>query len=798
MSSPMAPKPTFRDRIEARVSVLRKLEKYSWVTRAINNNLMWGIIFTLLVTLLLVPLEGIDTKTYQINDVVDQAIIAPEDIRIPDEFSTNQKKQERINSLQTIYIYNDRQWRSYAEQIDQMFNIAAELVFNEQLRLVQPRIGGGEDYAVSTAELADSKQVLRRLQANIERSVQLQVPEEVLQALLRLEFADELRQSIHSIIEEVMGKPIVNTTLYPPRETGYQLIPRHDAGKSGESIVPLTTARARMKQMAETALPGGSDAKMIIEWLQNLVEPTSVADEAKMREQLASAQQVETLYFDVKRGEVIVRKGDRISNQDQLAKVNYILNSRSEGINLVYKAIAILVFTSVFLYALYKFAELRKRRRKISFQLFLMLCLILFTNIVSIKIVMAIGESLAGSIAGNAQSYYWAIPFAMGSMLVTLLVGTQIAVLYAVVLVFLSGFLVNGVFNLVVFALIGCFISIYGVRQYKERTAVIKSGIILGLFNMVTIFLLNLNAGNLDFDQTLLVSTLIGFTGGILTSFLVSFMLPILESLFKVITDIKLLELSNHEHPLLRNLFLNAPGTFQHSIVVGYLSEAAASSINANSLFCRVACLYHDIGKMLKPLYFVENSDDHGKKHDKLSPHMSALIISSHVKEGIELARKYRLPESIIDIIPQHHGTKLIKYFFEKARKNKKADDVQVKEEEFRYPGPKPQTREAGIIMIADGVEAAARSLDEPTPGRLKGTIKAIIDNTFLDGQLDECDLTLKDLTKISEAFLKILLSMKHERIKYPGFNLDKQAEKENGLKEEDNDGSDSSANGDG
>jgi len=267
-----------------------------------------------------------------------------------------------------------------------------------------------------------------------------------------------------------------------------------------------------------------------------------------------------------------------------------------------------------------------------------------------------------------------------------------------------------------------------------------------------------------------------GFLGGLLAAAEATIVLPVLESLFQITTDIKLLELSNHEHPLLRELFMRAPGTFQHSIMVGYLAEAAAAAVGANPLFCRVACLYHDIGKMLKPGYYVENTNEEMvDRHKELTPHMSALVIISHIKDGTELARRYRLPESIIDIIPQHHGTKLIRFFYEKERSRRDPEMGQVAESEFRYPGPKPQTRDAGIIMIADGVEASARSLADPSTSRLKGVIKTIIEDTFLDGQLDECDLTLKDLTKISDAFLTVLSSMHHERIKYPGVDLEKR-----------------------
>jgi putative nucleotidyltransferase with HDIG domain len=252
---------------------------------------------------------------------------------------------------------------------------------------------------------------------------------------------------------------------------------------------------------------------------------------------------------------------------------------------------------------------------------------------------------------------------------------------------------------------------------------------------------------------------------------LISFILPMLESLFDVLTDIRLLELSNLSNPLLSQLALKAPGSYNHSILVGTLAEEGAKAIGANSLFCRVAAFYHDVGKITHPEYFVENQRGINP-HDRLTPSMSSLIISSHVKDGIKLAREAGLPEQIIDIIPQHHGTRLMTFFYEKARNSDDPSLSGMKETDFRYPGPKPQTREAAIFMLADAVEAAARTVDEPTPNRLREVIRKVTNAIVLDGQLDSCDLTFVDLEKIQEAFLRLLLSIHHRRVEYPGFDF--------------------------
>ena len=255
---------------------------------------------------------------------------------------------------------------------------------------------------------------------------------------------------------------------------------------------------------------------------------------------------------------------------------------------------------------------------------------------------------------------------------------------------------------------------------------------------------------------------------------LANFLVPAFESLTGTITDIRLLELSNPNLPLLKKLASAAPGTFQHSLAMANLAEAAAEAIGANPLLARVCCYYHDIGKIVKPEYFVENQRGENP-HDHLTPWMSALVVSNHVKAGLELAREHRLPEPIRNAITTHHGTKLIRYFYSRAKELESPDHGEVQETEFRYPGPKPQSKEMGIIMLADAVEAAARTLQEPTPGRIQGMIDMIIKNMLEDGQLDECELTLKDVEKVSAAFFWVLTNSFHGRVDYPGFEFNRR-----------------------
>ena len=254
--------------------------------------------------------------------------------------------------------------------------------------------------------------------------------------------------------------------------------------------------------------------------------------------------------------------------------------------------------------------------------------------------------------------------------------------------------------------------------------------------------------------------------GGIGAGVVTAGIAPLVEIAFDYTTDIKLLELANLDHPILRKLMIEAPGTYHHSVIVGSMVEAAASEIGANPLLAKVCGYYHDIGKIKKPMYFIENQTNGKNRHDKLAPSMSSLILIAHIKNGVEIARENKLGQDIIDSIRQHHGTSFISFFYEKAKKQKGKDAVNI--DDFRYPGPKPMTKEAALVMLADVVEAASRTLDNPTTSRIQGLVQNLINKIFSDGQLENCELTLKDLHNIAKSFNNILSGIYHHRIEYP------------------------------
>ncbi len=305
-----------------------------------------------------------------------------------------------------------------------------------------------------------------------------------------------------------------------------------------------------------------------------------------------------------------------------------------------------------------------------------------------------------------------------------------------------------------------CVSSILLVNKAHKRTTVIRAGFIAGLIQLASLILIEyLWINSPERYIMLLLSSLI-------SGIVVLGVLPVFEYLLQTVTNISLLELADSHHPILQRMILEAPGTYHHSLIVGNLSDTACNAIGANGLLARIGSYYHDIGKLQKPEYFIENQQIKNNLHDTLSPTMSKMIIMNHIKEGLELAKKHSLSPALWDFIQRHHGNSLVYYFYRRALEGKE-EDQEVTEEGFRYPGPKPNTKETAVVLLADSVEAATRALKDPTPAKIEEVVHKIINNKFIDGQLDECDLTLKDLEKISSVFTKILSGIYHSRVNY-------------------------------
>jgi putative nucleotidyltransferase with HDIG domain len=374
--------------------------------------------------------------------------------------------------------------------------------------------------------------------------------------------------------------------------------------------------------------------------------------------------------------------------------------------------------------------------------------------------------SLEGAVFG--------MPVAAGAMLITLLFDFHTAIFFSFIISLLTGlWLGDAIFP--VYAFVGSLTAAFSVIRCKKRSALVRGGLFVGAASIFTAVILLLSQGQL-FTERAISALIFAASTTLSVPAVVSLFLPVLEYVFHITTDISLLELLDLNQPLMKSLMINAPGTYHHSVIVGNLVESSAEAVGVNPLLARVSAYYHDIGKIKMPDYFVENYTTAVSKHDKLTPHMSSMIIGSHVKEGIELAAHQKLPQAIIDIIQQHHGTSLMTYFYQKAKDQFAGDHPS--EDDYRYLGPKPQTRVAALVMMADAVEAASRVLTDPTPARISALVDRIINHIFLEGQLDECELTLKDISEIKKHFTFILTGILHKRVDYPGFDFGEQPKK--------------------
>jgi hypothetical protein len=351
-------------------------------------------------------------------------------------------------------------------------------------------------------------------------------------------------------------------------------------------------------------------------------------------------------------------------------------------------------------------------------------------------------------------------------MLVAILIGRNEGLIFAVFSSLMVAFLFEDKAPIFVLSLMGNAVAAHCIIRCERRSAFLKIGLVVGAVNGAAILCLSLLSGNLFTIETL-IQLVMGVLGGVLSGFIVSGLVPLFEWLFGYTTDIKLLELANLNQPIFQDLLMMAPGTYHHSIIVASLVEAAAEEIGANALLAKVSAYYHDIGKMKKPLYFIENQPNWKNRHDDLSPQMSSRVIISHVKDGCDLAREHNLGKVITAIIRQHHGTGLVSYFYEKAKKETKGSGKPILEADFRYPGPKPQKKEAGLVLLGDIIEASSRTLTNPTPARIRNLVNARIQQVVEEGQLDESDLTFRDLRKIAETSTRILTGIFHRRIEY-------------------------------
>jgi putative nucleotidyltransferase with HDIG domain len=574
--------------------------------------------------------------------------------------------------------------------------------------------------------------------------------------------------------------------LYVDQEAGYltpeiQLTDSRTGFQTNLSISlgpfePISTARqALQKDIARLRDWDEDEKRVLASALPSLLKPNLAFDEvATEAARKLAYSAVPPATISLKRNQVVAREGDTVTEQ-MMAQFALITAQSSRQWNITH-LLGLFFIVSALFWTAWKFTEHRSASTSLALpkrRAFLLVISAVVVETILMRMGFMIAESIASQSASpiykDSTTISFAIPFAAAALLVALLVDTQLGLVTGLVTALFAGVLAPDGIAMACFSMISSAASIYGIERYRERQSVTLAGVFVGLVNMVMAVAIILYLHQTITFSAIIYALIAGLAGGLLTTIFTAGGLPINESFFGILTDIKLLELSNADLPVLGQLALRAPGTNQHSHAVGQLAEEACRAIGANALLARIGALYHDIGKLAAPDMFIENQ--HGDNpHDRLRPSNSSRIITSHVTYGLRLAKELGLPKPIADFIPQHHGTRTLHYFLRKAQAQAKPDEV-VEEADFRYPGPKPQFKEAAIMMLADSCEAAARSLARPDPENIRSIVTKIVDAILSDGQLDECDLTLRELKLIRESVIISLTAIYHARIDYPGFN---------------------------
>lgn len=586
-------------------------------------------------------------------------------------------------------------------------------------------------------------------------------------------YSDALLDEIHRVTQEQSYRIPEETYIKIARLSSEQIQEMKPVARElvsrlmVDQITDASTPRAKVAEMVNTSSLTDRTAREVVQELTRFViTANKFYDEEATKEAKARARENTPQIF-IEEGETLVAKGEIITEEVyKLLEDNKLLR---DEVNYWPQLGLLLLSFSLSIGILIYMKQISSPEFKYNnAQLLMLFCIFAIT----------IGCMHLVSFLQNDNRAYvgYLAPVGIGVMLITLLLDIPLAYVCAIIFGILSSIILNTQlnenfdFNFGLFTIIISFAAIFATDKASQRSTLLKSGIIVSLIGSLVVFMLSI-LGNGEWDRTAaMYSVGFAFAGGILMAVLAIGLMPFFESLFGILSALKLVELSNPNHPLLRKLLTETPGTYHHSVMVGNLSEAAAEAIGADGLLCRVGSYYHDIGKTKRPIYFIENQNNMENPHDTLDPKLSKSIIISHARDGVEMQKDYKLPKRIRDIAEQHHGTTFLHYFYHKALKQAEEAGVEpdFTEEDFRYPGPKAQSKEAAIVGIADSVEAAVRSLRKPTVEQVESMIEKIVKSRLDDHQLNDCDLTMRELDIISRTLKETVMGIFHSRIEYP------------------------------
>ncbi|MFB0845514.1 HD family phosphohydrolase [Paenibacillus oleatilyticus] len=691
-------------------------------------------------------LHRIVPQTYdiQLGSVTEKDILAPR--AIANEVATEKAKEEAAARMQPVY------------KIAPLRNeVAVEAIF-EKLQQIN------SDAEVSVADKVNIyKTVIPTIiQDHLDRQTKSLVDGGQYNDLLLAEMRKSIREQQYRIPEESFYKI--------PRLTKEDLTAMEPVAREiviklmSDQITDAQTARVKVPELVNSSTLTKNNARELVqELVRAVLSPNKFYDQKGTEEAKGHARD-SVKQVMINKNEVLVPKGEKVTEElyQRLASLDLLKDEASYWPNL--GLFLFIVLCCLFLYMYVRQSSLPINQNNAQLFMYVLIVVLTIAGMKLFSLLQNLDYPYIGYLA----------PTAMAAMMVTILLNSQLAFVTAVVLSVISSVIFNSdhlqsfEFKYGLLTLTSSFAAIFSIQRASQRSSILKAGMMVSLFALALVCALLLLEDHETRNNALFAASF-ALGSGLLTAVFVMGLLPFFEVAFGILSPLKLVELSNPNHPLLRKLLTETPGTYHHSVMVGNLSEAAAGAIGADGLLCRVGAYYHDIGKTKRPSYFIENQSHNENPHDKIEPALSKSIIVAHARDGVEMLKDHNIPKPIRDIAEQHHGTTLLQYFYHKAKKL--AEERQEKppeETEYRYPGPKAQTKEAAIVGIADCVEAAVRSLRNPTVEQIDSMVRKIIKNRLDDGQFNECDLTIKELDQIVKILNETLLGIFHSRIEYP------------------------------
>jgi putative nucleotidyltransferase with HDIG domain len=711
------------------------------------------------------PLKTVTDSSLKIGDIAAEDIIIRKDMTVEDKEMTEANRQKALDGLIPVYEFSEQKIASTQMLLNEWFKYfkavrkewAKGRVKPEQVR---SQISGNFGLELSGAAIADL------LSANTFAKIDLH---RLLQEITRWEEKGILLSKI--------GIPRGNDdliTIYSEKR-GYSQI------KVAE-LFDLNEINGKLNDfLVNSALRTGEKtilAPILLEYISVNVSFSKILTRLQEEKILAM---VNPAFIQLKKNKIILRRGDEI-NPDHL-KLLHLIRAEEEtrtdkipGIFLIFTVLAILFYFFWRLHALTGIGGINRPKLNFVSGMTFIACAVMYR--LSLFVYPLISNNITLSISIDNAGMVFGIPFAVGSLLIAFLFSLQSAVTFSIVNAIISGIICDWNFRIMLFVLAGNLAVAFGVEFYQrlKRSSVLKAGFFWLLpVNMLITLMFAITEDSFSWRSAAFFVAM-GILSALLSVFIANFMIPLWEVIFKVVTDLKLVEITNLNLPVFREMLEKAPGTYHHSQMVASLAEAAAQELQLSPILLRAMALYHDIGKIENPQFFTENSSVYENPHTQLTPRDSAKIIIAHISAGVEKADSLKLPQKVTQAIVQHHGTKLVKYFYEKARGIASGHLDDFDENMFRYPGKKPQEIEQAIIMLADQVEAASKSLSAPNDQDIKNVVEQIISSDSAENQFDECrDLTFKALNIIAGSFYNKLASIYHQRIAYPGFDFKKE-----------------------